>query len=426
MKILFLHNNYPAQFMQIAAALASNPQNEVVFLAQYNRRTELQLKNVRYVQVEHAPAADTKNKSEKIVVDNLRTGEAYANAMLKLAKSGFTPHVVYDHPGWGAGLFVKDIFPMSARVCFFEWFYSQGADYAFMARGKQQHPKNFSANRMRNHCQLDALRECDMGIVPTYWQFAQYPVEFSSKLHILHDGIDTMYFSPQSDAPCVIDGLDLSAMPEIVTYATRGLEPYRGFPQFYRSVAKILEERPQCHVVIMADDKTNYSAPRSDGKTWGEAMRAEVSVDMSRVHFIKFGSYDEYRSLLRASTVHVYLTVPFVLSWSMLEAMSCECLVVGSATEPVREVLQHGENGLLAPFWNHEALANTVIKALENPAKHSSLRKAARQTILNRYDRTKVIPQQIRILEMAAFLKGSLIQQYALQKEQQTAEVSAE
>lgn len=407
MKFLFLHNNYPAQFLQIASALANSPQNEVVFLAQHNQRAELRIKNVRYIKVKQHIIATTSNKAENVVLNNLRTGEAYANVMLTLAKTGFKPHIVYDHPGWGCGLFIKDIFPLAARVSFFEWFYSHGADFAFMARGRQRHPIDFSANRMRNHCQLDALHECDMGIVPTMWQLAQYPVDFSSKLHVLHDGIDTMYFSPQHNTPCIIKNLDISNACEIVTYTTRGLETYRGFPQFYRSLAKILTKRPKCHVVIMGDDKTNYGPARADGKTWGEAMRAEVPLDMSRVHFMPFSSYDEYRCLLRTSTVHVYLTVPFVLSWSMLEAMSCECLVVGSDTEPVSEVIQHKKNGLLVPFWDHEALADTVINALENQNTYAEIRKAARQTILDKFDFMKLVPQQIHVLEMAAIHKAS-------------------
>lgn len=412
MNVLFLHNNYPAQFLHVAAALAQNPHNRIVFLAQHNRRPELQLNNVRFVRVPSVTPPDTKDEAEKVAVVNLRTGQAYANAMLELAKTGFVPHVVHDHPGWGGSLFVSDIFPEAARVSFFEWFYSRGADYAFMARGKARPAKQFSANRMRNHVQLDALRECNFGIVPTMWQFAQYPVEFSSKLRIVHDGVDTAFFSPLESSPRVIGDVDFSAVPEIVTYATRGLEPYRGFPQFYRSLEAILAERPDCHIVIMGDDKTHYSKPRSDGKTWGQAMREECPLDRNRVHFMNFSNYETYRNLLRISSVHVYLTIPFVLSWSLLEAMSCQCLIVASGTEPVREFVRHEENGLLTPFWDHEALAGAVVDALRQQKEYEPLRKAARQTVLERCDLMKVLPQHLDVLEMAAFHKACLIQQY--------------
>lgn len=412
MKFLFIHNNYPAQFLHIAAVLSHNPENEVVFLAQHNRRPELQLPKVNYVQVGATEQNEIKNEAEKVTINHLKTGEHFANAMLDLAKTGFYPDVVYDHPGWGGSLFIPDIFPKAARVCFFEWFYTKYADYAFKARGKTRPAAHFAANRMRNLCQLDALRECDFGIVPTMWQLAQYPVEFSSKLHVIHDGVDTDFFAPLEKSSRVLDGVDLSGVSEVVTYATRGLEPYRGFPQFYRGIPAILENRPQCHVVIMADDDVFYSSPRSDGKTWGQAMREEIPVDTSRVHFINFSSYETYRTLLHLSSVHVYMTMPFVLSWSLLEAMSCQCLVVGSDTDPVREVIRHNENGILTPFWNHEVLANTVIDALNNREKYHDLCISARQTITDRYELRKTLPQQIRILEMAALHKGRIIEKH--------------
>lgn len=283
MNVLFLHNNYPAQFLHVAAALAQNPHNRIVFLAQHNRRPELQLNNVRFVRVPAVTPPDTKDEAEKVAVVNLRTGQAYANAMLELAKTGFVPHVVHDHPGWGGSL------------------------------------------------------------------------------------------------------------------------------------------RPDCHIVIMGDDKTHYSKPRSDGKTWGQAMREECPLDRNCVHFMNFSSYETYRNLLRISSVHVYLTIPFVLSWSLLEAMSCQCLIVASGTEPVREFIRHEENGLLTPFWDHEALAGTVVNALRQREEYEPLRKAARQMVLERCDLMKVLPQHLDVLEMAAFHKASLIQQYVARENEATA-----
>lgn len=409
-KILFLHNNFPAQFLHLATALAASPENEVVFIAQ-SRRPDLQLPRVRFVQVPAQPVPETKNKAEVVLLKMLRTAESYANTMLKLSKDGFYPDLIYDHPGWGGSMYVPDIFPKATRVCFFEWFYTKTADYSFFSKGKERPATDFASNRQRNLCQLDALRECDLGIVSTWWQHSQFPVEYASKLHVVHDGIDTEFFSPESESSLQLEGVDLSGATEIVSYATRGLEPYRGFPQFFKSIPHILAARPGCHVVIMADDKVSYSSPRKDGKKWGEAMRAEVKVDPARVHFVPFSSYEKYRSLLRASSVHVYLTVPFVLSWSMLEAMSCGCLVAASDTAPVREVIRPGENGLLVPFWDHEEMGRSIAEALEKREEYVSIRNAARQTIVDRYALAKLLHQQLLLLDRASRLAKTAITQ---------------
>lgn len=223
-------------------------------------------------------------------------------------------------------------------------------------------------------------------------------MEYLYKFRVLFDGVDTDFFAPAGpaddregeSADAVVQGLDLASLPEIVTYATRGMEPYRGFPQFYKSIPKILANRPQAHVVIMANDEVRYGHGRKDGKGWGEAMREEVSCDPNRVHVLHFDAYPEYRKLLRASAVHVYLSAPFVLSWSLLEAMSCGCLVVGSDTPPVREVLRHAENGFLTSFWDSEGMADMIVHILENRGKYDAIRRNARSLIEERYSVRKM------------------------------------
>lgn len=406
MNILFLHNKFPAQFMHVANALASQAENTVVFLSQFSRH-DLPIPRVRHIQVPKTKPHAQKNKTENVVVDLLHTGELYANAMLKLKKEGFRPDIIYDHPGWGCSAYVPDIFPSVPRLCFFEWFYTKNADFAFFTRGRNRPPTDFAENRQRNFYQLDALRECQVGIVPTWWQALQYPQEFAYKFRVLHDGIDTQFFSPASEKNRVFGEHDLSHVHEIVTYATRGLEPYRGFPQFYRSLPTMLKARPQCHVAIMGNDSVSYGGQRRDGKTWGKALREEVLLspaESARVHFLPYGSYEDYRRLLRISTVHIYLTIPFVLSWSLLEAMSCGCCILASDTEPVREVIRDGQNGTLTSFWEHDALAARTIHLLENAASKTtqSLRAAARATIVERYNLASLLPQHLTLLRAAA------------------------
>lgn len=420
MNILFLHNNFPAQFLHLAKFYSENPlfneKNKVVFLSLY-KRGDLHLPGVTLKKVQPLPEIHGKSNAENALRQHFYAGQFYAAAMVELLKDGFAPDLIYDHPGWGCSAYVNDIFPHVPRISYFEWFYTKGANYDFFSRGRTRAPAEFAASRQRNLCQYDALRECDIAISPTAWQFRQYPPEYSHKFRILHDGIDTAFFSPadmeleqetvreggeqggreNQESAHVVQGLDLSAMGEIVTYTARGLEPYRGFPQFYKSIPYILQARPDAHIVIMAGEDVHYGEKRKDGKTWKQAMLDELPVDETRVHFLAHGSYPEYRKLLRHSGAHVYLTVPFVLSWSMLEAMSCGCLVVASATEPVREVIEHAKNGLLTSFWDEKEIAKVVSFALENREKLQAVRAAARKTILERYAIAKCLQQHVTL-----------------------------
>lgn len=411
MKFLFIHNSFPAQFRHIIEFLVKD-NHEIVFLSQY-KREDISLKGVRLIPVpRNAGAEKGKSQSHKVSQELFYTGEAYGKKMLDLAQKGFIPDVVYAHPGWGGSLYVPDIFPDAAYIIYGEWFYTKGENYSFFSKEKKS-PAAFAANRHRNLYQLDALKECDAVISPTAWQMSQYPVEYAAKFRMVHDGIDTDFFSPlpekNNEQENTVQGLNLAAFPEIVTYATRGMEPYRGFPQFFRSIPRILAERPQCHVVIMANDEVHYSAPRADGKSWGEAMKEEVPVEMERVHFLKFDAYEEYRKVLRATTVHVYLTAPFILSWSLLEAMSCACLVVASATSPVREVVRENTNGFLTAFGKSDDIAKKVIYALEQYEHLEKIRKNARQTILDRFSLKKLLPVHLSIIMQAARQKKALL-----------------
>ena len=408
MNILFAHNNFPGQFHRIAAALAADTANKVVFLSQYRRR-DIDAPGVIWRRVPTDAAQDDPREYRR---NPLERGEKYADAMLKLAREGFKPDVVYGHVGFGCCFYAPDIFLQAAHMGYFEWYFTNEADTRFFA-GKQPIPLSTRAtNRRNNLSTLSALRECSVGVCPTIWQRDQHPQEFWHKLHVLHDGIDTRFFTPNEEKK---KGLHLKALTlpqaeEIVTYATRGLEPYRGFHTFYRSLPAVLSARPGAHVIIMADDRAAYGAKRNDGKTWRQVLEDEVKLekrDAARVHFLPFQPYDQYRELLRASDCHVYLTAPFVLSWSMLEAMSCGCLVVASDTEPVREVLRHGVNGILTNFWDPAALARRVADCLARKAEFAPLRTAARRTILARYDLHSLLPRHLELLRACLHLSRS-------------------
>jgi glycosyltransferase involved in cell wall biosynthesis len=253
--------------------------------------------------------------------------------------------------------------------------------------------------RVRNAPILLDLYSCDRGLSPTQWQRQQFPPEFQPKLKVLHDGIDTSFFQPQPGAKLVLPsiGLDLSHVDELITYVARGMEPYRGFPQFMRSVALIQKRRPNCHAVVVGEEGVFYGRTLPDNKTYKQQMLEELpQLDLTRLHFTGRLSYDQYLQVLQASSVHIYLTYPFVLSWSMLEALSTGCLILGSSTPPVMEVIRDGENGLLVDFFSAEAIADRVDEVLEHPDRMARLRQNARATILEGYDLAKLLPEHLQ------------------------------
>jgi len=400
MNYLFLHHNFPAQFRFTAAALAGQPENKVVFLTEH-QRGDIKLPGVQQgiVQVPQPKSTDNQTEYDTLLV--LRRGESFGNAMLGLRRQGFTPDAVIDHCGWGCGLFVKDVFPQARRTSYFEWYFNKRYPQDLSKGDLERLPVLFAPHRLRNQCQLDALADCDAAICPTEWQKSQYPELLQPKIHVLHDGIDANFFAPVGEGEPLLQQIQDSALfgvKELVTYTARGFEPTRGFPEFFRSLPAVLAARPDCHVVIAGADRSVYDGQRPDKRTWLQAMRADAPVDESRVHILGFQSYPRYKKLLQSSSLHVYLTAPYVLSWSMLEAMSCCCLVLASDTPPVREVLHHGVNGFLTPFPDVPALTAGIIEILEKRASLEKVRRAARQTVLDGYNVHTLLPRQLRIL----------------------------
>jgi glycosyltransferase involved in cell wall biosynthesis len=395
MKILFLHSNFPAQFRHLAIALAKDRANRVIFGTARKEGEIPGVYKVIYAQ-SRKPRKETHHYI-KPLEDAVLQGQAIYRMLDKLKKDGFVPDVVYGHSGWGPTLFVKDIFPQTKLLCYFEWFYrSQGSDIDFDP-SEPLTPDDKLRIRIKNTPILTDLYSCDAGLCPTLWQMQQFPPEYQKKIHVLHDGIDTNYFIPKPGEKLVLPAiqLDLSAAKEIVTYVSRGMEPYRGFPQFMEAVSLLQKRRKKCHVVVVGEDRVAYGRRLPPGKTFKRLMLEKFDFDLSRLHFTGRLPYSQYLQVLRASSAHVYLTRPFVLSWSMLEAMSAGCLVIASNTPPVTEIIQDGVNGILVDFFSPQEIANRVEEALDNPDKMASIRAKARETIMERYDLAKLLPQHL-------------------------------
>jgi glycosyltransferase involved in cell wall biosynthesis len=399
MRILFLHPNFPAQFRHVAAAIAKDRRHQVVFGTQ---RRDGHLPGV--CKALYKPTREARPETHHYVhpLENaVLQGQAVYRMAEQLKARGFVPDIVYGHSGWGPTLFCKDIFPKAKLLCYFEWFYHARGTDADFDPNEPLDADSEARIRMKNTPILTDLYSCDRGLSPTYWQRQQFPSEYQSKITVLHDGVDTQFFCPKPGAKLVLPriNLDLSQVDELITYVGRGMEPYRGFPQFMETVALLQQRRPQCHVVIVGEDRVAYGKPLPNGKTYKEAMLEKLPLDLSRIHFTGRLPYEEYLQVLQASTVHIYLTRPFVLSWSMLEALSAGCLLVASDTAPVREAIQDGANGLLADFFSPEAIADRVEEVLNHPDRLSSLRVKARETILKRYDLSQLLPQHLQWIQ---------------------------
>ncbi|AKG21115.1 glycosyltransferase family 4 protein [Calothrix sp. 336/3] len=396
MRVLFLHNNFPAQYRNLALALAKNPKNQVVFGTK-NKETNLPgIKKVFY-EAARNPHPTTHHYVQPLESAVLH-GQAVYKMLEQLKSQGFIPDIVCGHSGWGPTLFVKDALPQTPVLTYFEWFYnSQGADVGFDPK-EAVTADDAARIRVSNASILTDLYSCDRGLSPTQWQKSQFPKEFHDKISVIHDGVDTEYFQPQPGAKLVLPELDLSGVEEIVTYVGRGMEPYRGFPQFIESIAYIQERRPNCHVVIVGSDRICYGKSLPKGQTYKELMLAKVPLDMSRVHFTGSLPYKQYLQVIQASSVHIYLTVPFVLSWSMIEAMSTGCLVLGSNTAPVTEVIEDGKNGLLVDFFSPQEIANRVDEVFNHPEIMKEIRANARQTVLEKYALANLLPKHIELL----------------------------
>lgn len=398
MNILFLHQNMPGQFKHLAPALARNPAHRVVFLTQRDDVTLPGVQRVLYKPT-RKPHVSTHHYIQTYEAGVLN-GQAVVRAGLALQKEGFRPDLIVAHPGWGESLFIKDVFPHAPLLSYCEFYYhGRGGDVDF--GNPDVGLDSILGARARNAHLLLSLECCDFGISPTHWQRDTHPSAFRSKISVVFDGIDTRMVQPNDQAAFTLpDGRILRRTDDVVTYVGRSLEPYRGFPTFMRALPALLARRPEAHIVIVGGDGVSYGRGPGGEKTWRQVMTEEVGgLDFSRVHFVGRLPYSQYLAVLQISTVHAYLTVPFVLSWSCFEAMAAGGVVVGSSTPPVQEVISDGHNGFLVDFHDAAAWADKLAECLERRDTFGALRARARETILQRYDLAHCLPAQVRLIQ---------------------------
>ncbi len=407
MIILFIHQNFPAQYQHIVRRLAEDPQNQVYFLTQENHNEMEGIRKLVYV-----PALSTVSTCHPYTTSfdtAVRTGAAVLEACRSLLDEGFKPDLIVGHCGWGETLFVKEAFPDVPLLSYFEFFYHpEGADVGFDPEFTPSSVDDRSRLQIRNAVTRLSFAESDWGHTATQWQRSLFPPAMQARISCIHEGVDTNRVGPDPDAWISLarTGIRLSRTDEVITYVARNLEPYRGFHVLMRALPEILRRRPSAHVLIVGGDGLSYSDLPPYGATYRELLLAEVGdqLDLDRVHFLGQVPYEVYLNVLQVSSAHIHLTYPFVLSWSFIEAMAAGCLVIGSATPPVLEFLRDRENGLAVDFFSVDELCDRVDEVFEHPDRMGAIRDAARATAVNEFDvHTVTLPRWEQLMnELAA------------------------
>jgi len=335
--------------------------------------------------------------------------EACAAAAEKLKQQGFYPDIICGHPGWGEVLFLNYIWPNTPILLYQEFFYQiYGFDYDFDPEFQTDLPWQSCAKaHMKNANTLLNLESATWNITPTLFQRSSFPERFHQRISVIHDGIDPNAAPAKSNSGISItlkDGHVLQQGDTIVTFVNRTIEPYRGCHSFIRSIPHLQERNPSARVVIVGDEKgVSYGSACPKGE-WKEVFLKEIDghYDPERVHFAGRLNYSDFLNLFKISQAHVYLTYPFVLSWSLLEAMSTACAIVGSATGPVKEVIQHGHNGLLVDFFSPADIAEAVDQLLRDRKLAKELGQQARKDALNKYSLQHCLPRQLELINLVA------------------------
>ena len=378
MRYLFVHQNYPGQYLHILRHLARDPRNELVFISEANSNA---IENVR--RVLYQPPKPKQDDIHPVARDldlAARRAEIVAGMAGNLKRLGFTPDIIIGHHGWGELLDIRDVYPDTPVLGYFEFYYeTNGQDVNYDAEFPIPQDRNprIRAMNVVNHL---ALAMDQHGQTPTHWQLTRYPDWAQKRIRLIREGARLDVCKPDPAvrrADFAIGDFRVAPHEKLVTYVARNLEPYRGFHVIMRALPELLS-RPDVKVVLVGGDDVSYGARLNEG-TWREHFQREMAgkYDASRVLLPGQVPYDTFLRMLQRSDAHVYLTYPFVASWSLREALAIGCAVVAADVESVTEFITHGRNGLLVPGLDSKQLARSVLEVLEDETLNRRVRAGA-------------------------------------------------
>ena len=405
MNVLFVHQNFPGQFRRIAPILAAAG-HKVVALGENPAPALPGVQHIRYNPPREG--GEQTHPYLRRIEGQVRRAQEVARAAAALKRAGFVPDIIEAHLGWGEAAYLRDVFPSARILLYCEFFYrAHGNDVGFDPMNGVIDLEREASTRSRNLMQLLQLEAADWGVAPTRFQHKTYPAWAQARMSVVHEGIDTAIATPDGPAEFTLpDGRTFRAGDPLVTYAARQMDPYRGFHTFLRALPDFQKRRPEAHVIIVAaGEGVSYGPRPPGGGGWKDFLLAELAgkLDLTRIHFLGHLPYRQLLTLFRVSAAHTYLTYPFVLSWSMLDAMACGGAILASDTPPVTEVVQDGVNGMLVNFFDSAGIAAKLDWMLGHQAELRPLREAARRHVVEHYDLANTcMPRQLALLEAVA------------------------
>ncbi len=413
MKILLIHQNFPGQYKHLAPALVEQGHQVVALTCKVKQPTQWQGVQIVPYEVKGGSTPNIHPWLSDFETKLLRATSCYRGAM-SLKNQGFEPDVICAHHGWGEPMFLKDVWPNARLGLYCELYHLTAGDFLnydpeFPSKSPEADKLRIRMKNMNNRLHEEIM---DAGLSPTQFQADTFPERWRERITVAHDGIDTDLVRPNPDAALkVSDDLTLTRDDEVITFINRNLEPYRGYHIFMRALPEILKKRPNAHVVLLGGDEVSYGAKAPKGQTWKQIFIDEVrgripTPHWNRVHFMGRVPYDTYLSMIQVSRAHVYLTYPFVLSWSLLESMSAGCAILASDTAPVREVMTENENGWMVDFFDKKALTDRLCELLDDDDTRRRMGENARQFVREKYDLKSIcLPQHLDWVENLSKLK---------------------
>lgn len=385
--VLFIHNNFPGQFRDLAQTLVARGV-PCVAIGQSHAGSVEGVRVARYT-LPRGTTPGIYDLAVRAEADLIRARCAY-DAARALKLEGWDPAVIVAHPGWGEPVLLHEVFPQARQVAFAEFFYhGRGYDVGFDTEFLETDETSVLRAEAKNAVMSLAYARADAIVAPTEFQAGALPRSFRERAQVIHEGVDVEAIRPAPPEPFVLDGGRVIAPgTPVVTHVNNNMEPLRGLHIFARSLPRLLAEVPEAQAIVIGDPgRRAYGGNAPDGATWKDVCFRGVDYDPARVHFLGRTPHPRMLAALRLGAAHVYYTYPFVLSWSLVEAMASGCHVVASDTGPPRDAIEDGVNGRLLPFFDVAALSQALIDACRNPQASAPLRAAARATAVEKFSR---------------------------------------